>query len=109
MDPRRQRAQDSAIQRNTLHSNPPERGGRRLNLARETKVFRKGMASAMPLKPGNKPALAAEVLLWLTKTARLLRAMLREIFDEAAYDRFLVRHQLAASRSTYAAFLAESR
>ena len=38
----------------------------------------------------------------------LMRAALREIFDEAAYERFLERHALANSRRNYAAFLAES-
>lgn len=35
-------------------------------------------------------------------------AVLREIFDEAAYARFLSRKQLLASRDSYAAFLNES-
>ena len=34
--------------------------------------------------------------------------ILREIFDESAYARFLERRQLSASRSTYAAFLQEN-
>ena len=34
-------------------------------------------------------------------------AMLREIFDETAYARFLARHQLKSSRAAYAAFLQE--
>jgi hypothetical protein len=34
-------------------------------------------------------------------------AMAREIFDEAAYSRFLASHHAAASRSSYAAFLRE--
>jgi hypothetical protein len=36
-----------------------------------------------------------------------LVATLREIFDEAAYDRFLLRNHLATSPSAYAAFLEE--
>ena len=35
---------------------------------------------------------------------RILLAALREIFDEAAYDRFLVRHELAPGTETYADF-----
>lgn len=35
-------------------------------------------------------------------------AVLREIFDEAAYARFLSRKQLLASRDSYSAFLHES-
>jgi len=38
---------------------------------------------------------------------RTLRAILREIFDEAAYDRFLYRKQLAVSPASYAAFRQE--
>lgn len=37
----------------------------------------------------------------------LLLAALREIFDEAAYQRFLAREGAAASRATYAEFLRE--
>jgi hypothetical protein len=44
----------------------------------------------------------------------VLRAALREIFDESAYDRFLVRNRLDSSSEAYAAFrheheLAKSR
>jgi len=38
---------------------------------------------------------------------RLLRAALREIFDEAAYSRFLERTQATSSRAAYAAFWRE--
>ncbi|HEX3352021.1 MAG TPA: hypothetical protein VHS34_04305 [Terriglobales bacterium] len=40
-------------------------------------------------------------------TLTLLMAALREIFDEAAYARFLNRKQMTASRETYAAFCRE--
>jgi hypothetical protein len=40
---------------------------------------------------------------------RMLLAALREIFDEAAYDRFLVRHGLAPSTETYATFCREQQ
>jgi hypothetical protein len=39
--------------------------------------------------------------------ATVLLAVLREIFDEAAYDRFLQRNQLPSSAASYAAFLSE--
>ena len=35
---------------------------------------------------------------------RLASATLREIFDEAAYERFLIHHRQDASVETYAAF-----
>jgi hypothetical protein len=37
----------------------------------------------------------------------LLRAALREIFDENAYARYLVRTQMEAGRESYRAFQAE--
>ena len=40
--------------------------------------------------------------------ARTLLAALREIFDESAYARFLVRHEMANSREAYALYLRES-
>jgi hypothetical protein len=39
---------------------------------------------------------------------RVLQSMLREIFDESAYARFLARRHLASSSHAYAEFLAES-
>ena len=39
--------------------------------------------------------------------ARILLATLREIFDEAAYERFLRRSQMASSPGAYAAFRRE--
>ena len=39
---------------------------------------------------------------------RVVVAALREIFDEAAYARFLGRNGLAASRVSYAAYLRQN-
>jgi hypothetical protein len=41
--------------------------------------------------------------------AKLLLAILREIFDESAYSRFLLRHEMNSSPKTYAAFLLEQQ
>jgi hypothetical protein len=41
------------------------------------------------------------------KAGRILFATLREIFDEAAYTRFLHRTQMPPSREAYAAFWRE--
>ena len=41
------------------------------------------------------------------QAARIVLAILREIFDEAAYDRFLRRTQMASSPGAYAAFRQE--
>ena len=38
---------------------------------------------------------------------RLLICTLREIFDESAYERFLLRYKLSRCRATYAQFLRE--
>ncbi len=40
---------------------------------------------------------------------RLFWATLREIFDEAAYDRFLVAHRLGTSRQAYERFQQDRR
>lgn len=40
-------------------------------------------------------------------SVRVLLAMLREVFDESAYARFLSRNQLVSSRAAYAEFLRE--
>jgi hypothetical protein len=37
----------------------------------------------------------------------LVRTVLREIFDEGAYERFLSQHHLASSAGAYASFLRE--
>lgn len=39
---------------------------------------------------------------------RLVRAVLREVFDEAAYERFCMRGGLRAGRESYARFLDEN-
>ncbi len=44
----------------------------------------------------------------LKRAASLLLSALREIFDEAAYARFLERHELAPSRHSYREFLREN-
>ena len=41
---------------------------------------------------------------WLPKAARLLLSTAREIFDEAAYERFLARTRAASSVEAYEAF-----
>jgi hypothetical protein len=43
----------------------------------------------------------------LKRAAHILMNTLREIFDEAAYARFLERTQMASSPSAYAAFCHE--
>jgi len=43
----------------------------------------------------------------ISKTVRIVLATLREIFDEAAYHRFLERTQMESSPAAYAAFWRE--
>lgn len=40
---------------------------------------------------------------------RVIWAALREIFDEAAYDRFLAEHRQASSEQAFADFLEERK
>jgi hypothetical protein len=44
---------------------------------------------------------------WLSRAARILLSAIREIFDEAAYQRFLSRERLPVSAESYAQFLDE--
>lgn len=46
-------------------------------------------------------------MIQIVKVGCLLLATLREIFDEAAYQRFLTRSQLQSSPDAYAAFWRE--
>ena len=43
----------------------------------------------------------------LLRVFRILAAVLQEIFDESAYARFLIHHQMPSGRASYAAFLRE--
>ena len=43
----------------------------------------------------------------IVRLARIVIATLREIFDEAAYTRFLQRHQISSSPQAYAFFMRE--
>jgi hypothetical protein len=60
--------------------------------------------------PGSPPS---PILAWwggghpITRFIRLLRAALREIFDETAYDRFLVRTNALRSVASYRDFMQE--
>jgi hypothetical protein len=46
-------------------------------------------------------------MMTVRSVVRILISALREIFDEAAYTRFLDRKQIASSRAAYAAFCRE--
>ncbi|HWX56841.1 MAG TPA: hypothetical protein VN176_19830 [Verrucomicrobiae bacterium] len=55
-----------------------------------------------PAAPGCTPATR-----WFTALFQIIRATLREIFDENAYDRFLARTHRAHSAESYRAFMHE--
>jgi hypothetical protein len=42
------------------------------------------------------------------RVLRLLRAVLREIFDEAAYERFCIQERLPAGQQSYSRFLKQN-
>jgi len=48
-----------------------------------------------------------KVVVWLCDAFGTIRATLREIFDESAYDRFLLRTQAERSVASYRAFMRE--
>jgi hypothetical protein len=43
------------------------------------------------------------------KSLRILHAILREIFDESAYERFCAREGVGRGRASYALFLRQRR
>lgn len=45
---------------------------------------------------------------FLVQSFVVMRATLKEIFEESAYARFLERHGIASSREAYAVFLRET-
>ena len=49
----------------------------------------------------------SSVFILFAKGIRMLRATLREIFDESAYDRFLLRTNAARTAASYRAFSQE--
>ena len=54
--------------------------------------------------PERNESFARQTIRATKRACNLALAVLREIFDESAYARFLDRHQLESSRCSYAAF-----
>jgi hypothetical protein len=54
-----------------------------------------------------RPPARGRCVAWLENSALLFISVLREIFDESAYARFLRRTRLSNSRAAYAQFLQE--
>lgn len=42
------------------------------------------------------------------KFFRIIRAVLREVFEESAYERFCAREEISVGRESYARFLQET-
>jgi len=55
-------------------------------------------------KAGDRKALALEMM---NRVMQTIRATLREIFDESAYERFLLRTHASRSVASYRAFTRE--
>jgi len=55
-------------------------------------------------KSGDRKALALETM---NRVMQTIRATLREIFDESAYERFLLRTHASRSVASYRAFTRE--
>jgi hypothetical protein len=64
---------------------------------------------AVPARESLVERNAARLVGGLRRAGELLLETLREIFDENAYQRFLTRRGMAASRASYAEFLEEMR
>jgi hypothetical protein len=58
--------------------------------------------------PGAARKMYPSILGWLPQFAAILASLLREIFDESAYHRFLERNQISSSTTAYAAFQEEN-
>ena len=68
----------------------------------------------IPTKPspgnaasGNSHEILKGLLHWFERAIQTLRAVVREIFDESAYDRFLLRTHASRSVASYRAFTRE--
>jgi hypothetical protein len=57
-------------------------------------------------RPSDRAKLGS-LLSTLSKIASVSLAMLREIFDESAYERFLAQHQLTSNAAAYSSFCHE--
>jgi hypothetical protein len=58
-------------------------------------------------QPGFSPCLRVSVVDFCLQAAKIIRATFREIFDESAYDRFLLRTSQAHSAASYRDFTRE--
>jgi len=52
----------------------------------------------------GRPRPSSTVFAAIQQSLALIRTILREIFDESAYERFLAQHHLTSSARAYASF-----
>jgi hypothetical protein len=70
----------------------------------ETRRHGEGSGNREIEKSGHRKDLAPELM---NRVMRTIRAVVREIFDESAYDRFLLRTHASRSVASYRAFTRE--
>lgn len=81
----------------------PERAGEHATASRRTPMLF-GSAHAVS---GSSHETTIRMRFWLRDGWRLLRAAVREIFDESAYDRYLLRAKAPRSVASYRNFMHE--
>jgi hypothetical protein len=76
------------------------------NQGTATSLGRSGCARASRKSvPGNA---YLNPVAWLPQVTAVIASLLREVFDEAAYRRFLERNRISSSTAAYAAFREEN-
>ena len=66
-----------------------------------------GAPAREKLAPRTIVGISVTIFAAIVSSLNLLTAALQEIFDESAYQRFLLRHQLPSSASAYSEFYRE--
>jgi len=74
------------------------------NTHRETAILVQGSRRVSPDRVAGKPGRLA----WLPQIAVAMASLLKEIFDESAYGRFLERNRISSSATAYARFREEN-
>ena len=78
------------------------------NIPRSCRPERGGSLATRTVRGVERPLLAnLRLRQRASATYRLMASILREIFDESAYERFLAKHQIDSSVEAYAEFSRE--
>ncbi|HXW93572.1 MAG TPA: hypothetical protein VEK33_23685 [Terriglobales bacterium] len=75
---------------------------------RETTASRSGPRDAQASPEGVARNAYPRPVAWLPQLAAVIASLLREVFDESAYRRFLERNRMSSSPTAYAAFREEN-